>query len=334
MPDLTRRHMLAASAAAASAAATLAPLASVPSSAAAPPAGRQAPAFYRYKLGDYEITVVSDGARSFPLPDTLVGNAQRDAVNAALEAAYMPRDVMTIYYAPIVVNTGSRLVVIDTGYGAATAAEPNSTSGQFLANLAAAGLDAKAIDTVIISHYHQDHVDGLLAADGQPAFPNAEIKVPAVEHAFWMDDGEMSRAAPGRMQGLFKNNRRVFSGEITKRLSTYDAGKEVFPGITAVSTPGHTPGHTSYVIASGAGKVYVQSDVTNNPALFARNPGWHAFFDQDGNQAETTRRKVYDMLVAEKMLVQGFHYPFPSLGHVEKDGDGYRVVPVHWTTKI
>src|SRR6185295_17778613 len=128
--------------------------------------GKQAPGFYRYKVGDFEITVATDGARSFPLPDTFVTNAKKDEVNAALEAAYMPRDVMTIYFTPIVVNTGSKLIVIDTGYGPAAAAQPNSTSGLLQASLAAAGIDAKAIDTVIISHYHGDHVDGLLAGDG------------------------------------------------------------------------------------------------------------------------------------------------------------------------
>src|SRR5262249_2525635 len=205
---------------------------------------------------------------SFPLPDTFVLNAKKDEVNAALEAAYMPRDLMTIYFSPIVVNTASKLVLIDTGFGPAAAVQPNSTSGHLQSNLAAAGIDAKAIDIVIISHYHQDHVDGLLDADGKPAFPNAEVKVPAVEHKFWMDDGEMSGAARGRRGGLYKNNRRIFGNEIQKRLSQYEWGKEVLPGITAIGTPGHTPGHTSYVIASGSNKVYVQSDVTNNPVLF------------------------------------------------------------------
>jgi glyoxylase-like metal-dependent hydrolase (beta-lactamase superfamily II) len=328
---LTRRNLLCGVAASAGA---FTQLGRAPCEAAVPLAGRQAPGFYRYKVGDIEVTVVTDGIRSFPLPDTFVLNAKKEEVNAALEEAYMPRDVMTIYFTPIVVNTGSKLVVIDTGFGSAAAAQPGSTSGHFLANPAAAGISADAVDTVIISHYHQDHVDGLLGSDGKPAFPNAEVIVPAVEHKFWMDDGEMSRAAPGRMQGLFKNNRRIFNGDIQKRLSQYEWGKEVLPGITTVATPGHTPGHTSYIIASGSSKVYVQSDVTNNPALFVRNPGWHAFFDQDGKEAEETRRKVYDMLVAEKMLVQGFHYPFPSLGHVEREGGGYRIMPIYWTPKV
>ena len=330
MTEFTRRGVLRG-AVAASAAGTLIP---APARAAAPPASKQAGGFYRYNVGDIQVTVVTDGARSFPLPDGFVVNAKKEEINAALQAAYMPPDTVTIYFTPIVVNTGGKLAIIDTGYGPGAATQANSTSGLCHANLAAAGIDPKSIDTVIISHYHGDHVDGLLDGEGKPSFPNAEIKVPAVEHKFWMDDGEMSRAPKGRMEGLFKNNRRVFSGEILKRVATYDWDNEVLPGVTAISTPGHTPGHTSYVIASGSGKVFVQSDVTNNPALFVRNPGWHASFDQDGKMAEETRRKVYDMAVADKLLIQGFHYPFPSLGHVEKDGNGYRVMPVYWTPKL
>jgi glyoxylase-like metal-dependent hydrolase (beta-lactamase superfamily II) len=149
-----------------------------------------------------------------------------------------------------------------------------------------------------------------------------------------MDDGEMSRAPKGRMEDLFKNNRRVFAGEVMKRLRTYDEGKEVVPGITAVGTHGHSAGHNSHVVASGSSQVYVQADVTHVPFLFARNPGWHAFYDQDPVMAEETRRRVYDMLVAEKMLLQGFHYPFPSLAYVEKNGSGYREIPAPWNPTI
>jgi glyoxylase-like metal-dependent hydrolase (beta-lactamase superfamily II) len=305
-----------------------------PAIAAAPTTGKQAPGFYRYKIGDIEVTVVTEGARTFPLPDNFVVNQSKEEVNKALEAAYMPRDKMTIYFAPIVVNTSGKLVLIDTGYGDKMYTESKGAAGQLANNLAAAGMNAGAIDTVVISHYHQDHVDGLLRADGGLSFPNAEILVPAAEHKFWMDDGEMSRAPKGRMEQLFQNNRRIFAGEVSKRMRTYEWDKEVAPGVTAISTPGHTPGHTSFVIAAGSGKVFVQSDVTNNPVLFVRHPGWHAVFDQIPQQAEATRRKVYDMLVAEKLMVQGFHYPFPGLGHIEKDGEGYRVVPAPWNPTI
>ena len=333
MTELTRRTLLAGAAAAGAAAA--APLAaSAPARAAAPLAGTQAPGWYRYKVGSFEITVVTDGVNRFKLPDDMVTNVPKDVVGAALVAHHIEPGMYVTPYNPIVVNTGQKLVVIDTGTGEASLSASKGTNGQFLANLASAGIDAKAVDAVIISHYHGDHVNGLLKADNSLAFPNAEILVPAGEHKFWMDDGEMSRAPKGRMEGLFKNNRRVFSGEVMKRLRTYEEGKEVVPGITAVGTNGHSAGHNSHIVASGSGKVYVQADVTHVPYLFARNPGWHVFYDQDPAMAEATRRKVYDMLVAEKMLLQGFHYPFPSLGYVEKSGSGYREIPVIWNPTI
>jgi glyoxylase-like metal-dependent hydrolase (beta-lactamase superfamily II) len=332
MTQVTRRTVVTA---AAMSAATAIPLvAAAPVRGAAPPAGAQAPGWYRYKVGDFEITVVTDGVNRFKLPDDLVANVKKDEVNAALAAAHMEQDVFVGPYNPIVVNTGQKLVVIDTGTGEAAHTTSKGANGQFLSNLAAAGIDPKAIDAVIISHFHGDHVNGLLRADSSLAFPNAEILVPAGELKFWMDDGEMSRAPKGRMEGLFKNNRRVFAGEVMKRVRTYDEGKEVVSGISAVGTHGHSAAHNSHIVASGAGKVYVQADVTHVPFLFARNPGWHAFYDQDPVMAEATRRKVYDMLVAEKMLVQGFHYPFPSLAYVEKSGSGYREIPVPWNPTI
>jgi glyoxylase-like metal-dependent hydrolase (beta-lactamase superfamily II) len=333
MTELTRRTIL--SGAAAIGATAFAPNGVItPAEAAAPPARQQAPGWYRYKVGDFEITVATDGARSFPLPDTFVKNAKKEEVNKALADAYMEQNKMTIPYTPIVVNTGSKLVVIDTGNGPAARKDTKANYGQFPANLKASGIDPKNVDIVLISHFHADHVNGLYADDGSLQFPNAEIKVPAKEYAYWMDDGEMSRAPKGRMEGLFKNNRRVFSDAVKKRVTQYDWDKEVAPGITAVGTPGHTPGHTSYVVSSGKGKLYVQSDVTNHPALFVRNPRWHAFFDQDAAMAEATRLKVYDMVSAEKMPMQGFHYPFPALGHIDKTSSGYVVIPVQWTPTL
>ena len=328
--ELTRRHALAG--AAALAATPLLP--SMPARAAAPVADKQAPSFYRYKVGDIQVTVVSDGKNVFKLEDSFITNAKKEEVNAALEKAFMPRDMMTIYFAPLVINTGGKLIVLDTGTGPAANVSSKGANGLFAANMAAAGFDPKAVDMVVISHFHADHVNGLLTADGTPAFPNAEVLVPATEWKFWMDDGEMSRASAGRMQNLFKNNRNVFETALKKKVTPYEWGKEVVPGMLAVETAGHTPGHTSYVLSSGSDKVFIQSDVTNNPNPFATNPGWHAFFDQDADMAEKTRRRVYDMVAAEKLQVQGFHYPFPGLGNVVKDGDGYRVIPTPWNPVI
>jgi glyoxylase-like metal-dependent hydrolase (beta-lactamase superfamily II) len=328
----TRRNLLAG-AAAASAATTLTPLASTPASASAPQAATQAPGWYRYKVGSVEITAVTDGRSTFKLPDTFVANAKKDQVNEALLAAHMEKDMMTIPYTPIVINTGSKLIVMDTGTGEANFEASKGVGGQFHRNLKAAGYDRNDVDLVIISHFHGDHINGLIKPDASPSFPNAEIMVPAVEMKYFMDDAEMSKQTTDRMKGVFKGARTVFDA-LKRKVTQYEAGKEIAPGITSVATHGHTPGHVSYVVASGDKTLYVQADVTNHPALFARNPGWHAFFDQIPDMAEATRRKVYDMLVAEKMMVQGFHYPFPSVAYVEKAGDGYREIPVMWNASL
>ena len=302
-----------------------------PARAAVPLADKQAPSFYRYKVGDAQVNAISDGANTFPLPEKFVLNATKDDVNGALAKVFLPKDKMTITYAPLVINTGGKIVVIDTGNGAAAFASSKGNVGQFATNMQAAGFDPNSVDMVVISHFHGDHVNGLLNAEGTLAFPNAEVLVPAVEYKYWMDDGEMSKASGERMQGLFKNNRRVFEAGLKKKVTPYEWGKDVAPGLLAVESIGHTPGHTSYVLSSGSDKVFIQSDVTNHPALFATNAGWHLMFDQDPAQAESTRRKVYDMLVADRMRVQGFHYPFPANGFVEKDGNGYRLVPAPWS---
>ena len=279
---------------------------------------------HRYKVGDIEVTVLTDGFRMVPVDGNYLSNAGVDDLQKALAAAGQPTDKMKNTYAPIVLSTGGKRVLFDTGNGEAAAAQSKGERGTLNANLAAAGIDRSAIDVVVISHFHADHVNGLLMADNSRAFPKAEILVPENEWKFWMDDGEMSRASKGRMTELFANNRRVFDA-LGRKVTTYAWDKEIVPGVTAVGTPGHSIGHTSYIVASGGKKLFVQSDVCNNVAVFAPYPDWHGFFDQDPPKAAATRRKVYDMLVAEKLPVQGYHFPFPALARIEKQGDGYRV---------
>jgi glyoxylase-like metal-dependent hydrolase (beta-lactamase superfamily II) len=330
MTQLTRRAALLGTASAA----LLPAVATAPAFAAAPPAGKQAPGFYRYKVGSIEVTVVTDGLNQFPLPDDFVSNMKKEEVQAGLAAAYMDKNIFFNPYNPIVINTGSKLVLVDTGTGEGAYTQSKGKIGQLLTNLSAAGFEPGAFDAVIISHYHGDHINGLIKADNAVAFPNAEILVPALEHKFWMDDGEMSRAPKGRMETNFKNVRRVFNADVMKRLQTYEWDKDVIPGMLAVGTPGHSTGHTSYVLSSGSGKVFIQSDMTHVPFLFVRNPGWHAFYDQDPVMAEATRRRNLDMLASERMMVQGFHFPFPSHGYVEKNGNGFREIMAAWNPSI
>lgn len=328
MLEISRRNLLAGAATAAA----VSPFAATPALAAAPAAGKQTAGFYRYKLGDFEVTVVTDGARVGPLADNFVRNAKKEDVNAALEAGFNKKDQLTIPFNPNVINTGGKLVAIDTGLGQAVHAQSKGKMGQYQSNLAAAGIDPKAIDVVIISHFHGDHINGLIDAGNKPNFPNAEIMVPAPEWAFWMDDGNMSRA-PAGLQNNFKNARRVF-GALGNKVTRYDDNKELAPGITSLFTHGHTPGHSSHIVSSGGQSILLQADVTNVPVLFVRNPGWHAVFDMDGARAEETRRKLYDRLAADKMLMGGYHYPFPAMAYIEKDGTGYRPVPIAWNPNL
>jgi glyoxylase-like metal-dependent hydrolase (beta-lactamase superfamily II) len=298
-------------------------------SAAVAPVGKATPGFYRHKIGDIEVTQLADGTAQFPLGDAFVSNAPKAEVQAALAAAHLPTDKATIFFNPMMLNTSGKVVLIDTGLGP----NPSGAVGQLMGNMNAAGVDAKAVDIVVISHFHGDHINGLRLADGSLAFPNAEVKVPAAEWAFWMNDENMAKA-PDAMKGAFAGVRKIFD-KMGDRLTQYEMDKEVAPGLTPFATPGHTPGHTSYALQSGAGKLIIQSDVTNNPALFLRNPGWHVMYDMNPQQAEATRRAFFDRASADKTLIAGFHYPFPSLGYVEKDGaNNFRLVPASWQTTL
>jgi glyoxylase-like metal-dependent hydrolase (beta-lactamase superfamily II) len=240
---------------------------------------------------------------------------------------------VTHAYTPVVVNTGSKLVAIDTGLGLGMFEQSKGAVGQYHSNLQAAGIDRNAVDVVIISHFHGDHINGLVGPENKPAFPNAEVMVPEVEAAFWADERNAAKLPePIRPQmGNVKRVMGIVGGKVTK----YQAGKELVPGITAIATPGHTPGHTSHVVASGSSKVLVQADVTAGAAtLFVRNPNWHLIGDTDKPQAAETRKKLYDMAASEKMVVQGFHFPFPGVAYVEKSGSGYRLVAVPWSSSI
>jgi glyoxylase-like metal-dependent hydrolase (beta-lactamase superfamily II) len=318
MASLTRRTLLAGSASAA--AATTFPLHSA--AAAAPPAGKQAPGFYRFKIGSYELTAVYDGLWYRDIDDKFVRNVPFPEVQQALTDARMPANKIVLPFTALLVNTGAKLILIDTGTGGQIA----PTAGSM--DLGAAGIDPKAVDAILISHFHPDHINGIKTKENQVVFPNAEINVPAPEWDYWMDDANMN-AAPAAARPAFRNVRRVF-GDIAKEVKRFEPGKEVAPGITSIAAYGHTPGHTVFAVASGNASLLVLGDTTNHPALFARHPEWQAVFDVDGSMAAETRKKLLDRTAADRMLVQGYHFPFPASGHIAKEGSGYEFVPVHW----
>ena len=223
----------------------------------------------------------------------------------------------------LLVNTGSKLVMIDAGTGGQIA----DTAGVMLANLAVAGIEPRAVDTIVISHFHPDHINGIKTKDGEKVFANAEILVPEPEWTFWMDEARMN-AAPDRIKLYFRNARRIF-GDLEKEVRRFKPGAEVAPGITSIPAFGHTPGHTAFSIASRNQSILALGDAVRNPYLFARHPDWQPSFDMDGPVAVKTRRQMLDRAAADRMLVAGYHFPFPASGHIVRSGKGYELVPTH-----
>ncbi len=319
MPTLSRRSFLTTSALAAGGAAL-----ARPAGAAAPLSDAQGPGVSRYRLGDYQLTALYDGTWFLPIDDKFVRNASGAAVNKALAEAFLAPSVVPISFTALLVNTGSKLVLIDTG----TAGQITDTAGFMNANLAAAGIDPSAIDTILISHFHPDHIDGIKTKDGDKVFANAEILVPEPEWKFWMDDGNMSRAT-GAVHRYFLNARRIFK-DIANEVRPFEPGAEVAPGIVSVPAFGHTPGHTAFAIHSGKQSMLAMSDTAREPWLFVRHPEWQPSYDMDGPLAAKTRNDMLDRAAADRMLVEAYHFPFPACGHMVKTQTGYELVPVMW----
>lgn len=312
----------------AAAAATVAAVGVAPDAAfaqAAAPA--QAPGFYRYKVGDLTVTAIHDGFARRPL-EGFVRNAELSAVQSAMSAAFLPTDALSITFTTLVVQSGNNITLLDTGNGDVGA----PTSGAWLRNFRAAGFTPEQVNRVVISHFHGDHINGIRLRDGTATFPNAEISVAAPEWAFWMDDARMNNA-PEPMRPAFQNVRRVF-GPIAGNVKRFEPGTEVAPGIVSQAAFGHSPGHTMFMISSGAGKLLFVADITNHPALFVRNPDWSAVFDMDADVARATRRRVLDMAAAEKTQVAFYHAPFPATGFISKAGNGFEFVPVQWSSAV
>jgi len=322
LTDFTRRKVLTGASLAAAGAVP------APAQAGALPSGKQAPSIYRYRIGSMELTAIYDGVWYRTIDDKFIRNANYTDVRQAMSDAFMPEEKLATPFTTLVVNTGTKLILLDTGTGGQVA----STAGSFGENLVAAGIDPKAVDQIVISHFHPDHINGIKTKDNGLIFPNAEILVPNAEWAFWNDDANM-RAAPDGLKAVFHNVRRIFA-DIARDVTRYEPGKIVAPGVETVAAPGHTPGHTVFAIQSGKDSMMVLSDTTQHPALFARNPDWQPQFDIDGAAAVTTRKKLLDRAAADRMLVTGYHFPFPACGHIVKTATGYEHVPLLWDISV
>jgi glyoxylase-like metal-dependent hydrolase (beta-lactamase superfamily II) len=322
MTQLTRRTVLT-STIVAGAASAMAPFAIAQSRNAPPPAGKQVPSVYRYKVGDFEVTALNEGSVRNATPQNMAVNKTLPDIQKALGDAFLPTDHVINQFNILVVNTGRNLVLIDSGFGD----NGPPTVGNLLNNMNAAGIDPKTIDTVLVSHFHGDHISGIRAKAGAANFPNAEIMVPAVEWKHWTDAGEESKA-PQVWKSGFANVKRVFD-PIAKDVKHYEHGKELVPGITAVDARGHSPGHTAFLIASGNGKLLVTSDTVNHQIL-VRNPEWALWADMDPAAAAASRKRLLDMAATDKIQIAAYHLPFPSTGYITKQGSGYEFHPAYW----
>jgi len=323
MRDTTRRHVILSAAAAAAAFGLDAPLAvSAPPRRATTP--EPAPGFHRFRVGAAECTALYDGIWEKAHDPAFFRNATIDATKKALAAARLPTRFVPIPISALVVNVNSKLVLCDAGGGGQVQAyNPQSVfaSGKMLANMRAAGIDPARIETILVSHFHPDHIFGLLESrSNAPVFPNAEIIVPAAEYDWWTDPLLIDRLPPARRR-LARRIQAVIP--LWKNVLPVAGEVEVVPGIRFVATPGHTAGHTSFHLSSGNRQLMIAGDAVYMPALVAANPGWHGVYDQDAPMAETSRRRLLDRVVAEKMQICGSHFPWPGIGRIARDGSGY-----------
>jgi glyoxylase-like metal-dependent hydrolase (beta-lactamase superfamily II) len=276
----------------------------------------------KFKVGEIDAFSLHEGSVERVLNEGFVKNASLDDVKKALTAGGIGPDKFDNPFTVTAIRTGGKVVLFDTGFGA----NGPATVGKLADNMKAAGLDPASVSTVVISHFHPDHISGLWVKEtNAQVFPNAEILMPEVEYKFWTDPALVEKM-PESFRPHVKRIQATFP--TWKNIKQYSDGADVAPGVKAIATPGHTVGHMSFLVASGGQQLFIQSDVTGIHQLFVRNPGWFSMFDSDGPKAEATRRAFFDRVIAEKGMIAGYHFGFPNVGTLTKDGNGYAFAAV------
>jgi glyoxylase-like metal-dependent hydrolase (beta-lactamase superfamily II) len=320
MVMLSRRNFVIASAGLAAALGFDAPL-TIPSAAAQTPP-ESGKGVHRYKVGAIQVTALYDGIWRKPHDPAFIKNASIEDTKAALASAGQTTEYMPIPLTVVVLDVGGRLIMVDSGSGVGQW-QPNAVD--LPVNMRVAGIDPARIETILISHFHPDHIFGLMErGTNRPVYPNAELVVSATEYKWWTEPDRVGKLPEAR-QGLGMRIQSVFPTWNNFRL--VDEEQEVAPGIRLVPTPGHTPGHAAFLVGSGADQLMISNDVAYVPALLAPHPEWQGTYDQDGPLAVETRRRLLDRVIAEKMMICGAHFPFPGTGLFMKDGDGYIFTP-------
>lgn len=291
--------------------------------AAAPMAKTPAPGFYRVMVGDFEVTPISDGTMDLEADKLL--REKPEATRAALEKNYLKVPTETSDNA-FLINTGSKLVLVDTGAGALF----GPTLGKFIANLKAAGYQPEQVDEICITHMHGDHVGGLVS-NGQRVFPNAIVRAGKADADFWLSQANMDKA-PAAMKPYFQGAMTALNPYVQAgKFKAIEADGELLPGVSAVAEHGHTPGHTTYVVDSKGQKLVLIGDLIHVAAVQFDNPQVTIAFDTDEKAAAASRKKVFDAAAKNGWLLGGAHLQFPGLGHLATQGKGYRWIPVNYT---
>lgn len=297
--------------------------------AAAPLSGLRPPDWYRTRIGDFEVTVVGDGDLDLGEPAAGFPQHPRDDLTQLLRTNFRPTDKLVLPQNCYVVNTGRQMVLFDTGVGYTRPFGPHT--GMLLANLRAAGIMPEQIDAVVCSHAHIDHVWGIIGGDGKPNFPNAQVFLSKADFDYWTDEG---RSRADGWLGTFVQGARRNLLPVRERLTFVEDGKEVVPGVTAVSAPGHTIGHTAFAIQSGNAKAMFIGDLAHHEVIMLRRPQIEFAFDTDSKQSAQSRMRVLRLLAQERIGVLSYHFAFPGIGHVAAEGEGFAWYPLPWGANL